>query len=490
MSVYGKSGVTGNRPECIFDKSSDSSIMRSDKNLRVCGAGSRKRFCPIFLSEMPKQEKSMGLLDFFRKNADDPRKGDEGRKEDDAVKKAEIVPADEASLAKLESGAIEKRSVRMTGQLSGFVDALIPLALAGGDAANQYGMAVVKFPKGVGWNDLCTRRSDGWKLLSSFKKNGDFNKMAAIKQAGLSSPAVANLALQGAAVAVGAAYMAQISNQLKGIESGIEAIRRELQAERDAKILSSFDMLQRYSVRFEEYNADSDKRQAALIGIEQSLRDAKTMWHFQIDAMRSLESEVSSSKKAKPEEILGWSDKMHEAEGRSAAAFQLCSAVAQLSMRYDDDFSEVRIGRERSDLERMLGDYRDARGSAYRALVKKASKVKGAPLMPADAAENSYLGSNPLVNAAFEAGANIQRINPVRMRRAAKGVLEEKRNGLIDGITAEDPVKAVSERQIESLEDMDFMYNRANAMLLEDGKITFVDTHGNEDGAVDEKRGR
>lgn len=82
----------------------------------------------------------MGLLDFFRK-------------------KAEIVPADEASLAKLESGAIEKRSVRMTGQLSGFVDALIPLALAGGDAANQYGMAVVKFPKGVGWNDLCTRRS-------------------------------------------------------------------------------------------------------------------------------------------------------------------------------------------------------------------------------------------------------------------------------------------------------------------------------------------
>ena len=159
MSVYGKSGVTGNRPECIFDKSSDSSIMRSDKNLRVCGAGSRKRFCPIFLSEMPKQEKSVGLLDFFRKNADDPRKGDEGRKEDDAVKKAEIVPADEASLAKLESGAIEKRSVRMTGQLSGFVDALIPLALAGGDAANQYGMAVVKFPKGVGWNDLCTRRS-------------------------------------------------------------------------------------------------------------------------------------------------------------------------------------------------------------------------------------------------------------------------------------------------------------------------------------------
>ena len=35
-------------------------------------------------------------------------------------------------------------------------------------------------------------------------------------------------------------------------------LRRELQAERDAKILSSFDMLQSYSVRFEEYNADSE----------------------------------------------------------------------------------------------------------------------------------------------------------------------------------------------------------------------------------------
>ena len=61
--------------------------------------------------------------------------------------------------------------------------------------------------------------------------------------------------------------------------------------------------------------------------------------------------------------------------------------------------------------------------------------------------------------------------------------------GLLDFFrkNAEDPVKAASERQVESLEDMDFMYNRADVMLLEDGKITFIKTHDDEDSTRSEE---
>lgn len=55
--------------------------------------------------------------------------------------------------------------------------------------------------------------------------------MAGIQKAGLQPTAIANLAMVGAAVAVGARsiYGFQISEQLEESKAGIEAITRELQ---------------------------------------------------------------------------------------------------------------------------------------------------------------------------------------------------------------------------------------------------------------------
>lgn len=257
-----------------------------------------------------------------------------GSREEPEPTEAEISKADEAELSIMDHGELVSLmsgegkviSKPIAGKMAGFVDALIPVATAGADAAAQYGMAIVKFPEGVTWGDLCVRKSDGWNLLSSFK-DGRFNDMAGIKQAALQPTAVANLAMQGAAVAVGAAYMAQISDQLKGIEGGIDAIKRELQLERDAKLLSSFEMLQRYSQRFEEYLASPEKKQAALIGIEQSLRDSKEIWRFQLDSMCDLQKEIALDRKPNKDKILRYSDRLQEMEKRSAGAFQLCAAV-------------------------------------------------------------------------------------------------------------------------------------------------------------------
>ena len=111
----------------------------------------------------------------------------------------------------------------------------------------------MKFPEGVTWADLCVRQSDGWNLLSSFnKETGKFNKMAGIKQAGLQPQAVANIALQSAAVAVGMAYMNEINDKLEGLQEGIEEIQRVMERQRDARLKAGYDALYRLSLNLGE----------------------------------------------------------------------------------------------------------------------------------------------------------------------------------------------------------------------------------------------
>lgn len=412
-------------------------------------------------------------------------------REPEAAEPKEIVKANGTTLVTVPANQIEAYQAKASrtakkktaSDLGGLIDELVPIAIASADAVHQYDMAVVKFPEGVGWGDLCKFKqseNEGWNLLSNFK-DGKFNNMAAIKQAGLQPTAVANLAMQGAAVAVGAAYMAQISDQLESIETGIEDIKRELQQERDAKLLSSFDMLQRYAQRFDEYNSNPEKKQAALVGIEQSLRDASEIWHFQIESMKRLSVEIAASKRMKESQVVEHSDQLREMEVRSAAAFQLCSAVSQLSMRYDDNFSTNRILAERNDLQKLADEYGAVRDAAYGALSKKAMKVSGAPLALADAAENKYDGSNPVLGLAHGAGSNLARVNPVRMRKAGKANLNAKRSTLVNEITADSPMRDVSRRQLENLEELDFMYNQADAMAFEGDSIIFLEFGGNDD---------
>lgn len=195
---------------------------------------------------------------------DEPEEAPDGEVAIEPAQDQSLSPMTPGELAALESSS---RSVALPAgeRVAAAVDALIPLAANAAQTANEFGLAVVKFPEGVGWADLCVRRSDGWSLLSSFK-DGKFNEMAGIKQAGIQPAAAANLALQGAAVAVGMAYMNQINDKLDGLQSGIEAIQRDMERERDAELKAAYDALARLTLKYEEYGAsgESTKQESAL----------------------------------------------------------------------------------------------------------------------------------------------------------------------------------------------------------------------------------
>jgi hypothetical protein len=121
----------------------------------------------------------MSIASWWRSRRHGDGEGDEpaslGAGRDD---RAELAAASDAGevvvswaspdeLARIEGGHCRSVTIPTPGVAATALDGLVPLAANVGQAAQEYGMAVVRFPEGVGWADLCVRGSDGWNLLSS-----------------------------------------------------------------------------------------------------------------------------------------------------------------------------------------------------------------------------------------------------------------------------------------------------------------------------------
>lgn len=182
----------------------------------------------------------------------------------------EIVPIDSMESCKVENSSLNPELYEHVTFDSGsigdgaHVDALIPLAANAANAATQWNQAIVRFPKGMGWNDLLNRKTPGWEEWKQLGilKEGKFKPQAAIKQANLQPAAVANLALQGAAIVVGQVYMTEINKQLEGMQSGISALQEEMRFERDSKLEASFELLREYLTNYAQISDNPEKKQA------------------------------------------------------------------------------------------------------------------------------------------------------------------------------------------------------------------------------------
>lgn len=398
----------------------------------------------------------------------------------DAPGDSAIAPVQEHSLAVLSpSGlsAIEAASVKSVtlpsgGEAAAMADALIPLVANAAQATQEYGMAVVKFPDGVGWADLCVRNDDGLKLLSNIK-DGKLNKMAGLEQAKLQPAAAANLILQGAAVVVGLAYMNQISDKLDDLQSGIEEIQRDMQRERDAEIEAAYSALMRLVLKYEEYVANAEKRQAAQGIIENTLFQADKAWRYQLKCMKDLSEEIRSKSKLSEKEIIENANKLAAMEGNAAIAFELYIAAQQVGMRLDSNYSEQCIAKDRQLAEKMTDEFSDVRGAARRSLSKNISKVGGMPLVLADCEDDSYEGNNFVFAALHDAGQVVNRVNPVRMRDKAKAEVSKKRKKLRGAIANEDAVGEIDRCYEVQLEELRFAFNEANTVVVKPDGIAF-----------------
>lgn len=411
---------------------------------------------------------------------------EESTDESEDLEETHLAPLGPEGLAALESTSVRSITIPAHHAAAIAADELIPAGAAAAQAAGELGMAVVKFPEGVGWADLCVRRSDGWNLLSNFK-DGKFNDMAGIKQASLQPAAAANLALQGAAVAVGMAYMNKISDELEGLRSGVDEIQRDMERERDAELRAAYDGLVRLALKFEEYGASPEKRQTGQQIIERALHEADKAWDYQMTRIRDHATRVRGEKKLTAEAIIDESRLLGSIEGRAAVAFQLTTAALQMGMRFDGDFTGARLATDRQIASRKVEQFAVAHGEAQLAINDKVSKIGGAPIAIADVPENAYEGANPVLGALHAVGQNANRVNPVRMREKAKDNLAEKRARLLSEAQVQNCVKPIASQFESELADLDFAFNKADTLVFEDGAVKLLKTSDEKNGTQGEE---
>lgn len=411
---------------------------------------------------------------FFGKGEEEPEQ-EEGH-DDKAIVPAgstEIEPSfdgEDVDLVLYEHVTLDARAIGG----GAYADALIPMAAKAADAAAQWDRAIVRFPEGANWNDLLNRKTPGWEAWRQLGilKDGKFQPQAAIRQVKLQPVAVANLALQGAAIVVGQAYMAEIGKQLEGIESGIAAIQQEMRLEREADIEARFEKLLEYLARYDEISTNPERRQAVHNAIEGICVETLKAWRFQVKAMRDYGVRIERSKRMKDDEVRARLHEFQSKERDVQAAFRLFLAAEQASMQYDGNFSAARIEGEREKISRCLGDYAEARDKAQGLLGERIKSVRGELFaVPADE-DDDYEPRNPLFDAAHFVAHNAPHITPLALRKEAQRQAAAKRSRYRKAAGVDDPIALIGEDRDKELSRMNFIYNEADAMLIDDGAST------------------
>jgi len=429
----------------------------------------------------------MSLMDRWRNRRYDDDNEHESASPDDEQEN-EIVPAggadsltvawiDPDELAHIEDARHRSVAISTPEAAAAAVDSLVPLAANAGQAAQECGMAIVKFPEGVGWADLCVRKSDGWNLLSSFDRDRKFNAMAAIKQAGLTPVGAANLALQAGAAIVGMAYMNQVNKQLTALQEGVGEVLKEMAFERDAALKTALDDLCMLAERQHDYLATPEKRARALQIADRARHDANEAWNYQLSAIRDWGGRLAKDKKVTDEKAIR--EKIAELaplEARAAYAYKLMAMSERVSMGIESNYTAERIEGARKLAKRLEEEYEAAIGPIETDLLDRISKIGGLPLLVADAVDDGYEPQNPVFDVAHEIGRQANRLNPFRMAKAAENDLSSRKIAVQGQMFLANEVARTEDAYAGQLDDLDFAFNEANALLIGDGQIRAIST--------------
>lgn len=416
----------------------------------------------------------------------------------DDEQESEIVPAggadsltvawiDPDELAHIEDARHRSVAISTPEAAAAAVDSLVPLAANAGQAAQEYGMAIVKFPEGVGWADLCVRKSDGWNLLSSFDRDRKFNAMAAIKQAGLTPVGAANLALQAGAAVVGMAYMNQVNKQLTALQEDVGEVLKEMAFERDAALKTALDDLCMLAERQHDYLAMPEKRARALQIADRARHDANEAWNYQLSAIRDWGGRLAKDKKVTDEKAIR--EKIAELaplEARAAYAYKLMAMSERISMGIESDYTAERIEGARKLAKRLEEEYEAAIGPIETDLLDRISKIGGLPLLVADAEDDGYEPQNPMDGAVHEALRQANRLNPFRMAEAAEKDLSRRKTAVQGKMFLANEVARAEDTYAGQLDDLDFAFNEADALLIGDGQIRAISTREKDEDVKDE----
>lgn len=219
---------------------------------------------------------------------------------------------------------------------AGKVDAVLGMASNVLDAAERTNLYKVEVPDGYKLRDLIdSSRNDGTVRALVRDTNGKLNGDVLLRLNGVSLAQVASVGLSAAAMVVGQAYMAEISNSLQSIDSKLDNVIAMIAGEQRAKVKNAIDIAKTYMNLYEDYQGKpSEAMQAARIEIESRYNDVGEVIDWITEQLANTEKLAKETKPAE-KEIITVLHELNSYREQFELCLQALSALALTRMYYD-----------------------------------------------------------------------------------------------------------------------------------------------------------
>ena len=225
--------------------------------------------------------------------------------------------------------------------LTGKVDAVLGMASNVLDAAGRTNLYKVEVPDGYTLQNLIdSKRKDGSVRALVKDANGKLNGDVSLRLNGISPAQVASVSLSAAAMVVGQAYMAEISDSLNNIDAKLDSVIAMIAGEQKAKVKNAIDIAKTYIKLFEDYQEKpSEALQAARIEIESRYNDIGEVIDWITEQLSDIEKQAREAKSTE-KEISTLLDELNSYKEQFELCLQALSALALTRMYYDGSIDQ------------------------------------------------------------------------------------------------------------------------------------------------------
>ena len=155
-------------------------------------------------------------------------------------------------------------------------------------------------------------------------------------------------------------------------------------------------------------------------------------------------------------------------------AFVFLMAAEQVKMQYSQNFTASQIEREREAICGCLGKFTTLREEIQGHLISKIDKLQGKPLAIPIADNAQGAPANPVERLGQIIGNNAPRIFVPNMIEEAKRQRAEKKANYEDYVRWDNSIVDVANTRLDNLDDLSFIYNQANALLINESGIHYL----------------
>ena len=408
-------------------------------------------------------------------------------------------PRDDSGWISLVNDDILSRMVEREDELPATLSVLadmlsdsIPEAVAVVDAVAQYGHAIVRFPEGKGFADLMDRKGAefaGWKHFAARSQNGGVGGgNVALRQVALSPTAVANMALQGAAIVVGQAYMAKIDDELKGIRKDIDTVVQRLDDTYIGELEGWAETLTEYHDELKTISRDSVSRQAALNDIRHIIGSLRGRFNTETKRVKRMIDEASGLAVADEETVRRTLGEFEIAVRRALFVFLLNGIAGQLELSYMNDYTHDNIRRVRKRVEDQANRLDAIHKDGIAVLMDVAGRTNG-PIWEEVATHFGDEIEDPgPIDIALRVGRFVLRANPLGFfvdeiaqasGEAARKSKSERQDRMKKEARKVSPdasfnAREIADRLLAEFDKLEFRHNEANALVLHGDRVTLA----------------